>query len=129
MPKNLVETYAQQLQKTYKNVEVRVTATQGGKNVAEVTKKANSNLATVDTNAKTVAVQDLVTQKIVTFKANDLTQQLSVLLDSTKLTGELKGKAANQFALVIDNQTFIFEANPFKKTQFEVINTDFTESN
>jgi len=76
--------------------------------------------------AKTV--QALKDAGVVTFKANTLTGQLSVLIDTTKLTGDFATLAGKSLQLVVGTEKLDFTTNQFKQTQIEVMNTNFTEA-
>ena len=74
-----------------------------------------------------VKLQTLVDEGSVKLKVNPITRQLNVVIDRTKLTGDLVGKEATQLQLVVNNETFTFEENPFEKSLYQVTNLDVSE--
>ena len=76
-------------------------------------------------SATSATVQELKTAGVLTFKVNAVTQQQSVLIDTTKLPTALAGKTLQ---LVVGTEKFDFVKNQFKETQVEVANTNFTEA-
>ena len=126
----LAEEYAEILKSEYGNLEVRVSAEKNGKKVANIMKNKETNVTT-DSDIKkseTVDVNQLLEEGIVTFKLNFVSQQLSLLLDSTKLTGALEGKKDSELVLLVGTETFDFKSNIFKPTQFDVANTDYSKT-
>ncbi|MCP1143678.1 S-layer homology domain-containing protein [Lysinibacillus endophyticus] len=75
-----------------------------------------------------VSVKELITDGVVSLKSNPVTKQLSIIIESSKLTGDLAGKEATDLVLVVDNQNFAFTVNLFNTSYYEVLNTNFTES-
>lgn len=103
-----------------KNIETKVDFT--------INKKQYSATVTYVVAETGVKVQDLITEGVVTLKPNPVTQQLSLVVDSTKLTGQLEGKGANEIILVVDNQLNEFTENIFKTSLYEVLNTKYSQT-
>ncbi len=81
-----------------------------------------------ETPVESVTVQSLVDAGAIKFKVNPVTQQNSLLLDSSKLTGVLAGKKDTELELTVGTQKFNFKENSFKAGQYDVANTDFSDA-
>ncbi|MCP1143679.1 hypothetical protein [Lysinibacillus endophyticus] len=132
----LAEKYVRELKKVFKNQDIIVKVEKEGKVIAKISDSDNEakdkNIEEKESKSKTTPSNNITLKSLsekggLTLNSNPITQQISVVIDSSALSKELANKKATDIILEVEGKEYPFTVNPFKETLFEVQNTDFTE--
>lgn len=120
----LANKYVEELKKDYENEEINVVIVRKDEVIME-TAKNEKNAEPL--KSKKIAVKAFVEEKIISFKENPISKQLSVLIDRSKMSDYIDGEVSG-IILKVEKETYTFEENQFDSTLLQVNNTDFTEA-